>query len=129
MIGIATVAICVTVAMVVPPLAATSFPARELFRQSQNDLRPEMEFGAVDFTEPSLVWYFRSGVKGWMTTLTRDRVALFMGKSGPRFVIVPTKLAETDLTNLPRGWETFSTHGFNLAKGQHVDLTLVLKPN
>jgi 4-amino-4-deoxy-L-arabinose transferase-like glycosyltransferase len=129
MIGIATVAICVTVAMVVPPRAATSFPARELFRQSQNDLRPEMEFGAVDFTEPSLVWYFRSSVKGWMTTLTRDRVALFMGKSGPRFVIVPTKLAETDFTNLPRGWKTFSTHGFNLAKGQHVDLTLVLKPN
>ena len=87
-----------------------------------------MEFGAVDFGEPSLVWYFRSRVKGWMTTLDRQSVQLFMGKSGPRFVVVPTKMAQTDFANLPAGWKTFSTHGFNLAKGQHVDLTLVLKP-
>jgi 4-amino-4-deoxy-L-arabinose transferase-like glycosyltransferase len=127
-IALTTAAICVGVALIVPPLVASSFPARELFKLSQNDLRPEMEFGAVDFGEPSLVWYFRSRAKGWMTTLTRDRVALFMGKSGPRFVIVPTKLAETDFANLPHGWKTFSTRGFNLAKGQHVDLTLILKP-
>jgi hypothetical protein len=127
-IAIGTAALFLGIASIVPPLVASSFPARELFRQSKNDLRPEMEFGAVDFGEPSLVWYFRARVKGWMTTLTRDRVALYMGKSGPRFVIVPTKLAATDFANLPRGWKTFSTHGFNAAKGKHVDLTLILKP-
>ena len=127
-IAIATAAAFVGVALIVPPLAAPTFPARELFRQSQNDLRPEMEFGAVDFAEPSLVWYFRSRVKGWMFSLNRQNVQLFMGKSGARFVIMPTKLAETDFANLPRGWKTFSTHGFNVAKGEHVDLTLILKP-
>ena len=126
-IAIAAAAAFVSVALIVPPLAAPSFPARELFRQSQNDLRPEMEFGAVDFAEPSLVWYFRSRVKGWMFSLNRQSVHLFMGKSGARFVIMPTKLAETDFANLPRGWKTFSTHGFNLAKGRHVDLTLIMK--
>ena len=127
-IAIAAAATFVGVALIVPPLAAPSFPARELFRQSQNDLRPEMEFGAVDFAEPSLVWYFRSRVKGWMFSLNRQSVQLFMGRSGARFVIMPTKLAETDFANLPRGWKRFSTRGVNLAKGQHVDLTLILKP-
>jgi len=126
-IAIAAAAAFVSVALIVPPLAAPSFPARELFRQSQNDLRPEMEFGAVDFAEPSLVWYFRSRVKGWMFSLNRQSVHLFMGKSGARFVIMPTKLAETDFANLPHGWKIFSTHGFNLAKGRHVDLTLIMK--
>ena len=127
-IAIATAAAFVGVALIVPPLAAPTFPARELFRQSQGDLRPGMEFGAVDFAEPSLVWYFRSRVKGWMFLLNRQSVQLFMGKSGARFVIMPTKLAETDFANLPRGWKTFSTHGFNIAKGKYVDLTLILKP-
>lgn len=124
-----TAAICVGVALIVPPLVASSFPALELFKLSQNDLRPEMEFGAVDFGEPSLVWYFRSRVKGWMFPLKREAAQLFMGKSGPRFVIVPTEMARTDFANVPRGWKTFSTHGFNVAKGKQVDLTLVLKPN
>lgn len=88
-----------------------------------------MEFGAVDFGEPSLVWYFRSRVKGWMFPLKRESAPLFMGKSGARFVIVPTETAQTDFANLPRGWKTFSSRGFNVAKGKHVDLTLVLKPN
>jgi 4-amino-4-deoxy-L-arabinose transferase-like glycosyltransferase len=127
-IAIAAAAAFVGIALIVPPLAVPSFPARELFRQSQNDLRPEMEFGAVDFAEPSLVWYFRSRVKGWMFSLNRQSVHLFMGKSGARFVIMPTKLAETDFANLPPAWKTFSTHGFNLAKGKRVDLTLILKP-
>ena len=127
-IAIAAATAFVGVALIVPPLAVPSFPARELFRQSQNDLRPEMEFGAVDFAEPSLVWYFRSRVKGWMFSLNRQSVHLFMGKSGARFVIMPTKLAETDFANLPPAWKTFSTHGFNLAKGKRVDLTLILKP-
>ena len=128
-IAIAAAASFAAVALIVPPLVASSFPARELFRQSQKDLRPEMEFGAVDFAEPSLVWYFRSRVKGWMFSLSRQSVHLFMGKSGARFVIMPTKLAETDFANLPPAWKTFSTHGFNVAKGKWVELTLILKPD
>ena len=86
-----------------------------------------MEFGAVDFGEPSLVWYFRSRVKGWMTTLDRESAKAFMEKSGARFVILPTQLLGDCFPNLSPDWKTFSTHGFNIAKGNHVDLTLVLK--
>jgi hypothetical protein len=88
-----------------------------------------MEFGAVDFTEPSLVWYFRSRVRGWMTTLDRDTVKPFMEKPGPRFAIMPAKLAETLFADHPADWKSYSHRGFNLVKGKRVDLTLVLKPN
>ena len=42
------------------------FPSLQLFKKSERDLRPEMEFGAVGYNEPSLVWYFRGRVKGFL---------------------------------------------------------------
>src|SRR5437016_7053161 len=69
-------------AFVVPPLAARFFPAYELFRESRDDLRPSMEFGAVSFIEPSLVWYFRSRVNGFLMPLNTRRTADFMAQTG-----------------------------------------------
>jgi hypothetical protein len=60
--------------------------------------------------------------------LNNRRAAEFMSEPGPRFVIVPTSLAGTLFTNHPESWKKFSADGFNIAKGRHVDLTLVLKP-
>jgi len=88
-----------------------------------------MEFGAVDFQEPSLVWYFRSRIKGWMTPLNSASAAQFMDKDGARFVILPTTVVTKVFPNLPATWKSFSTRGFNIAKGKDVDLTLVLKPD
>ena len=116
-------------ALVVPPLVARFFPAYELFRESRDDLRPTMEFAAVSFTEPSLVWYFRSRVHGFLTPLNTRRAADFMTQTGPRFIIAPTSLATKLFPNHPENWRMFSTHGFNIAKGEHVELTLVLKPD
>jgi len=109
--------------------ATRAFPAAQLFRQTRDELRPEMEFGAVDFQEPSLVWYFRSRVHGWMTPLNTTTAVTFMGKSGPRFVVLPTALTAKTFPDLPGTWKSFTTRGFNIAKGKHVDLTLVLKPD
>jgi 4-amino-4-deoxy-L-arabinose transferase-like glycosyltransferase len=120
----ATVILLFGVALVLPSFVARFFPAADLLKQSRSDLVQGMEFGAVDFTEPSLVWYFRSRVKGFMTPLRRDSVEQFMEKDGPRFVIVPTNLAPSS----PANWKRFSSHGVNLAKGKQVDLTLMLKP-
>ena len=126
----AVAATCLYLALgfVAAPFIGRFFPAAQLYRQCRNALRPEMEFGAVDFQEPSLVWYFRSGAKGWMTPMKQKNAAEFMEKTGPRFVILPTAdIAET-FGNAPPSWKTFSTAGFNVAKGKDVDLTLVLKP-
>jgi 4-amino-4-deoxy-L-arabinose transferase-like glycosyltransferase len=125
-VGAATAVLWLMIALVLPPLVARSFPAYALFRQARDELRPAMEFGAIDYTEPSLVWYFRSQVKGFFRPLNQRRAAEFMEKPGARFVIVPTSLARTLFGNHPE-WKTFSMSGINIAKGKHVDLTLVLK--
>ena len=125
----ASVSVYLAIAFIVPPVVARFFPAYQLCRESRDHLRPGMEFGAVSFNEPSLVWYFRSRVNGFLAPLNNSRAADFMTQTGPRFVIVPTSLAATLFPNHPSDWKMFSTRGFNVAKGKHVDLTLVLKPD
>jgi 4-amino-4-deoxy-L-arabinose transferase-like glycosyltransferase len=127
----ATAATCLYLALSLfaAPFTARLFPAAQLYQQSRDDLRPEMEFGAVDFQEPSLVWYFRSRAKGWMTPLKQKNAAEFMEKTGPRFVILPTTLAAKTFPEPPATWKSCATRGFNVAKGKNVDLTLVLKPD
>jgi 4-amino-4-deoxy-L-arabinose transferase-like glycosyltransferase len=114
-------------ALFAAPFVANLFPAKQLYRKAHDELKPEMEFGAVDFQEPSLVWYFRSRVKSWMTPLNSKNASEFMSKSGARFVILPTEMAEDAFPNPPASWKSFSTDGFNVAKGKRVDLTLLLK--
>jgi 4-amino-4-deoxy-L-arabinose transferase-like glycosyltransferase len=127
--AIVAASIYLVVALFAAPSAAQAFPAAQLFRQTFDQLRPEMEFGAIDFQEPSLVWYFRSWIKGWMTPLNSASAAQFMEKAGPRFVILPTTLVVKSFPNPSPTWKIFSTRGLNVAKGKDVDLTLVLKPD
>jgi 4-amino-4-deoxy-L-arabinose transferase-like glycosyltransferase len=126
--ALASASVYLAIAIVVVPFVARLFPAQQLFRQSRIYLQPDMQFGSVDFQEPSLVWYFRSRVHGFLMPLNNRRTAEFMGGSGPRFVVLPTSMARTLFSEHPENWKMFSTRGFNIAKGKRVDLTLVLKP-
>ena len=125
----ASASVYLAIALIVPPVVARFFPVYQLLRDSRDYLRPGMEFGGVSFSEPSLVWYFRSRVNGFLAPLNNSRAADFMTRAGPRFVIVPTSLAATLFPNNPRDWKMFSTRGFNVVKGEQIDLTLVLKPD
>jgi hypothetical protein len=87
-----------------------------------------MEFGAVEFNEPSLVWYFRSRLKTFMTLLDRKNVDSFMAEEGPRLAILPTAAAEKIFPSPPPEWKVYTTRGFNAVKGKRSDLTLILKP-
>jgi len=127
--AIVTACAYLAIGLIASPFAAQFFPTAQLYRESHDYLRPEMEFGAVGYTEPSLVWYFRSRVKGWMTTLNADNTVQFMEKGGPRFVILPKELATKVFPIPPPSWKTFSAGGLNIAKGKRADLTLVLKPD
>jgi len=115
----ATTSACLylVLALFVAPFAARFFPAWQLYRESREYLRPEMQFGAVDYNEPSLVWYFRSP----------GSVQRFMEQTGPRLVILPTELAGKIYPALPNDWKDFRARGFNIVKGKRVDLTLILK--
>ena len=129
--GAAAFALCLYLALAffAAPFAAQFFPAAQLYQQARSDLTPEMEFGAVEFQEPSLVWYFRSRVKDWMTPLNSTTAVQFMQKNGARFVVLPTALVAKTFPNSSPTWKSFSTRGFNVPKGKDVDLTLVLKPD
>jgi len=126
--AIASACLWLAVALFAFPFTRPFSPAVQLLEASRNDLRTEMEFGAVEYNEPSLVWYFRSHVRGFFnSTLDAASVRPFMERPGPRFVIMPATLAGKIYPTLPAAWKSFSTRGFNVAKGKRVDLTLILK--
>src|SRR5207244_11357733 len=60
-----TAGVWIAIALLVPPIVARFFPAYQLCQQSRASLQPKMHFASVEFEEPSLVWYFRSRVKGF----------------------------------------------------------------
>ncbi|MGE5213014.1 MAG: ArnT family glycosyltransferase [Nitrospirota bacterium] len=126
-IAIATACVWGVIAIVVPPVVARFSPAYELFQASRASLRPNMQFAAVEFQEPSLVWYFRSRVQGFLTPLNKRRAAEFMSAPDPGFIVLPTRVAGEIFANPPASWRFFTVSGFNIAKGKRVDLTLVLK--
>ena len=98
-------------------------------RQAQYDLTPEMQFGGTLYKNPSLVWYFRKHVNGWMANLEDGEVKSFMEMPGPRFVIVSTKMAAELYPTIPDGWKTYSARGLDTTNGTRLDLTLLLKPS
>lgn len=123
-----TLIVYLLIALLFPPAAAKFFPSYTLARTSKEHLVPGMEFGAVDYNEPSLVWYFRKNIRGFMTTVKRRDAADYMSRPGPRFIVLPTSAIYDTFPKHDPGWRSYRTEGFNVAKGQRVDLTLLLKP-
>jgi 4-amino-4-deoxy-L-arabinose transferase-like glycosyltransferase len=126
-IAIATACVWIAIALAVPPMVARFFPAYQFFQLSRGSLQPEVQFAAVEFEEPSLVWYFRSRVQGFLTPLKKRTAAEFMNAAGPRFIVLRTPVAGELFANPPDSWRFFTVSGFNIPKGKRVDLTLVLK--
>ena len=124
-----TVCVWIAIALVVPPIVARFFPAYQLLQVCRASLAPNMQFASVEFEEPSLVWYFRSRVNGFLTPLRKRRATEFMNSPGPRFIVLPMSVAGSVFQDAPPDWRFFTTSGFNIAKGKRVDLTLVVKPD
>ena len=127
-IAASTTCVCIAIALVVPPLVARFFPAYQLFRESHTYLQTNTQFASVEFEEPSLVWYFRSRVQGFLTRLNKESAVEFMASPDARFIIVPTSAAGDTLCGYAARLEILYSSGFNIAKGKFVDLTMVLKP-
>jgi len=122
-------AVYLAIAVFVTPFLATLFPSYNLARDSRPSLKPEMEFGAVDFTEPSLIWYFRDRIHGFMTPLKRKEAAEFMRRPGVRFVVLQTKSVSEVFQNVDTSWRSYHVSGFNFVHGfRRIDLTMLLKP-
>src|SRR5207244_9114869 len=111
--AISAAALYLGLALLVAPFTRKFFPSWQLFQESRNNLRPEMQFGAVGYNEPSLVWYFRSRVRGWLQTsgLHAEKVQSYMEQTGARFLILPTELANKIYPTLPADWKRFTVRG------------------
>jgi 4-amino-4-deoxy-L-arabinose transferase-like glycosyltransferase len=117
----ALVTVCTT------PFLRAYAPALQLVEQARPDLKPEMEFGAMEYKEPSLIWYFRKHVKGFLSDLDDDTIGPFMERPGGRFVVLPTSSVPEVFPAVPPEWKSYRAQGLNAAKGRWVDLTLLLK--
>ena len=116
-------------------------PVGELVREAGDTLKPETQFALVDFKEPTAVWEMRRVCKGYGQLVSWKDLSSFMAGDGSRAVILtPTgaslledvlrKDAESHLAQSGGllQLKTFQIIGFNAAKGQLVDLVLVVKP-
>jgi 4-amino-4-deoxy-L-arabinose transferase-like glycosyltransferase len=109
------------------PLLSSTFPSAQLYKQSRNDLLPEMDFANIDYAEPSVVWYFRSRAHGFFRGLNPDQLEKFMTFPGPRFAIVPTRVAQAFSAKIDPSWKTYRAKGFTIVHGRPTDLTMILK--
>lgn len=125
--AIGAVVASLAAAFILFPLLAPTFPSAQLYKQARNDLMPEMDFANVDYAEPSVVWYFRGRAKGFFRGLNPDQVDRYMNFPGPRFVIVPTRVADAVSAKLNPSWKTYRAKGFTIVHGRPTDLTLILK--
>jgi 4-amino-4-deoxy-L-arabinose transferase-like glycosyltransferase len=124
---IVATAVYLAIALFVSPFLARFFPSYTLAHNSRSNLKSEMEFGAIDFTEPSLVWYFRDQIHGFMTPLKRKEAGEFMARGGSRFIVLPTESIAEIFPNVDASWSSYRATGFNIPKGRRVDLTMLLK--
>ncbi len=117
------------IVLVFPVLRRTN-PARQLLGQVAGALKPEMEFASVEYEEPSLVWYFRSRVNGYFSSLPAEEIPGYMAKPGPRFCVLPVAVANHLFPTLPPGLQQAGEFsGFNVVHGRRVDLRLIIKPD
>ena len=123
------------VALVGIPIAmannATPSPVGQLVREAGNTLTPETKFAVVDFQEPNAIWEMRRVAKGYGQSIPESEVVPFLNQPGPHAVVLSSALWQridmTSNTTHP-SWKIFKTRGFNTAKGNFIDLTLVVKP-
>jgi hypothetical protein len=106
-------------------------------REAKDNLTPATKFACVDFREPNTVWEMRRVTKCYGEAIPQGEVFSYLLRPGPRAVILSTSLwrQETALesgetapgTQLP--YKIYEARGFNAAKLNWIDLTLVVKEN
>jgi hypothetical protein len=107
-------------------LARRYFVAANLWNQTRAHCSPNMEFAAVGFNEPSLVWEFRRGITNYMQQLTLKEAGAFLQQKGPRILIVPTG-STSELEVLATNYLKFRAAGLDTARFRRTDLTAMVK--
>ncbi len=95
-----------------------------LWRELQPHVRPETKIGCFGYTEPSLVWKFRSIATNPITLGGAAAAADFLTNPPPFILVLPTRdAAKLTATN----GTTFHVHGLDLVKFKNWDLTALVR--
>ena len=96
-----------------------------LWHQVQSRVRPETKVGCFGYTEPSLVWKFRSVTTNLVTLGDGKQAKDFLTNPPPFILILPTREAEQwPDTNGIR----LKVRGLDMVKFKNRDLTVILRP-
>ncbi len=118
-IAIATACGWLAIALFVFPFTRHYSPAIQLLEASESNLRPEMEFGAVDYNEPSLVWYLPQS-RSWFLPFRpqcRERRSLH-AKTQPTFRHRADKACRKNLSDITDGMEKLFDQWFQCCQGK-----------
>jgi 4-amino-4-deoxy-L-arabinose transferase-like glycosyltransferase len=114
-------------AFVAFPILSQFSPAKELLRASSHVELNDMRIAAVDFQEPSLVWYFRSKSRHQIAVIGERDAPKFLAAEGPRALIIPASRAQEVAAGAGVPLERIESSGFNIAKGHRTRLTMLVK--
>ena len=97
----------------------------KLWREAKPHVRPETKIGCFGYTEPSLVWKFRSVSTNLVTLGDPKQARNFLTNSPPFILVLPT----SELANLPdtNGLQ-FRVHGLDMVRFKNRDLTAIMRP-
>ena len=88
------------------------------------EVRPEMKVGCFGYTEPSLVWKFRSVITHTVTLGEERNAKNFLTNEPPFILVLPTKdVATLSDTN----GQQIQVHGLDMVKGKNWDLTAIVR--
>lgn len=118
--SIFTLVLMLGAAAVLRPFLLTENVWRELAPHVQ----PNTRIGCFGYTEPSLVWKFRSMNTNYVTLGNVEQAKDFLTNPAPCILVLPTK----NLTSLSdtNGLQ-FSAHGLDMVKFKNWDLTAIVR--
>jgi len=109
--------------LVVFPVAKPFLLTENLWHAVQPLVRPETKVGCFGYTEPSLVWKFRSVVTNTVTLGPVEAAKDFLTNAPPCILVLPTK----DFAKLPQT-NGIQIHGLDVVKFKNWDLTAIVRP-
>jgi 4-amino-4-deoxy-L-arabinose transferase-like glycosyltransferase len=135
-IGWITGGIFALAASIAIPLAlahhASPSPVGDLVRAAGDNLKPDTQFAAMDFQEPTAIWEMRRVCQGFAQPVSTQNLDSFLNEPGSHAVVLtPTLEPEIVLEARSKsalGWKIYETRGFDAAKLRFLDLMLIVKP-
>jgi hypothetical protein len=109
------------------PFARRYFVSLRLFDAAAPSLTADMELATIDYHEPSLVWLFRSRIRGFDTPINWKDAENWLHKPGRRVCVMPADEIKTAFRKLDPALRVVTADGFDVANGRRVTLSAIIK--